>query len=251
MSDVLEISWIHILLAVFAVIVPIVLYTIGKRKKKLICKLFPSLSLVDVRTEVKDRIKIYYDDNLVENLSMTKVKIKNNGNLPIRKEHVVKPLEFNFGENLSVIDYRVINTEPKGITVNLELNNENNLIRCPFDLLNPSDEFTLQFVCLGESEELPNITARIEGIKQIGVETLSVSEEKFERMKRLGIVYIAGGFFMFIIAFALYPIHDDVYLTIIYSVMGIITVIFGILIKKGYFPHKIHFPLLAYTFGKK
>ena len=150
MLNIVENSWITILLASIAIIigivVPIVLYMLSKRKKKLICKLFPSLSLVDVRTEVKDKIKIYYDKKLVENLSMTKVKIRNNGNLPIRKADIVKPLEFNFGKNLRVIDHGVINTEPIGIAPNLEHNTENNLIRCSFDLLNPGDELTLQFV---------------------------------------------------------------------------------------------------------
>ena len=47
---------------------------------------------------------------------MTKVEIRNNGNLSIRKEDIIKPLEFNFGEKSSVIDYSVIDTEPEGIT---------------------------------------------------------------------------------------------------------------------------------------
>ena len=248
MPNIIEATWITILLGsitvIVAIIVPIILYILSKRKKKLICKLFPSLSLVDVRTEVKDKIKIYYDEKLVENLSMTKVKIRNNGNLPIRKEDIIKPLEFNFGENLSVIDRRLIDTEPEGITVKLESNNENNLIRCSFDLLNPGDELTLQFVCLGESKELPNIGARIEGIKH--VETISVSEEIAERMKRLGNLYIVGGFLLLILSFILYPILDGAH-SIAYAVLAIMTIIFGILAKKGYFPLKTSPPgLLSY-----
>ena len=186
MSNIIETIGIPALLAFFTILVMVILHIRSKKKKKLTCILFPSLSLVDIRTEVKDRIKIYYDEKLVENLLMTKVKIRNNGNLPIRREDVIKPLEFEFGENLDVIDFGVIDTEPEGITVKLESNSENNLVRCVFDLLNAGDELTLQFVCLGESKELPNITARIEGVKQIDVEPISGSEEEIERIKKFG-----------------------------------------------------------------
>jgi hypothetical protein len=96
MPNTVEYSWITVLLPLIAIIaaigVPLLVYKLGKRKKKLTCILFPSLSLVDIRTEVKDRIKIYYDEKLVENLSMTKIKIINDGNLPIRREDIIKPL---------------------------------------------------------------------------------------------------------------------------------------------------------------
>ena len=132
MPNTVENIWITVLLPLIAIIVaigvPLVVYKLSKRKKKLTCILFPSLSLVDIRTEVKDRIKIYYDEKLVENLSMTKVKIRNNGNLPIRREDIIKPLKFEFGENLNLIDFSLIDTEPEGITVKLESNSENNLV---------------------------------------------------------------------------------------------------------------------------
>ncbi|MCK4735081.1 MAG: hypothetical protein KAT65_21695 [Methanophagales archaeon] len=235
MLNIVETTWITVLLTsiaiIAAIIVPITLYLLSKRKKKLICKLFPSLSLVDVRTEVKDKIEIYYNKNLVENLSMTKVKIRNNGNLPIRKEDIVKPLEFNFGENLSVIDYSVIDTEPRGITANLKPNTENNLIRCSFDLLNPSDGLTLQFVCLGESKELPNITARIEGIKQVDVETILASEERVERMRKLGNLYVATGLMLFFMGTLGFVLSREIFMLGL-AVYSILIIIGGILTKK-------------------
>ena len=66
MPIIIEITRINILLALIAIVatitVPTILHILSKRKRKLICKLFPTLSLVDVRTEVKDKIKIYYND---------------------------------------------------------------------------------------------------------------------------------------------------------------------------------------------
>jgi hypothetical protein len=242
--------WIPIVLALLTILVMVMLHIRSKRKKELICKLFPSLSLVDVRTEVKDKIKIYYNDDLVENLSMTKVKIRNNGNLSIRKEDIIKPLEFNFGEKLSVIDYSAIDTEPEGITVNLESNNEkNNLIRCFFDLLNPGDEFTLQFVCLGESKELPNITARIEGVKQIEVETISASEEKIERMRKLGKWSIYMGLAMLVLGAIGFAYSEDDFWGIFFVSYGMALIILGFLSKAVIMKSK--YTLLLKIFGGK
>jgi hypothetical protein len=236
MPDIIEISWIQIssLLAALAIIVPIILYTLSKQKKGLICRLYHALSLVDVRTEVRDKIKIYYNENLVENLSRMIVKIRNNGNLPIRKKDIVKPLSFNFGENLSVIDYSVINTEPKGITVSLESNAENNLISCFFDLLNPSDELTLQFVCLGESNESPLVGARIEGVKQVDVVTEQASEviKVAEKMRKGANRDVVIGFLVLIGSFILCPALKDIAFLILFAVLGIILIISGIVFKK-------------------
>jgi RecB family endonuclease NucS len=78
MSNIIETIGIPALLAFFTILVMVILHIRSKKKKKLTCILFPSLSLVDIRTEVKDRIKIYYDEKLVENLLMTKVKLIQN-----------------------------------------------------------------------------------------------------------------------------------------------------------------------------
>ena len=181
---------------------------------------------------------------------MTKVEIRNNGNLSIRKEDIIKPLEFNFGEKSSVIDYSVIDTEPEGITVNLESNNEkNNLIRCFFDLLNPGDEFTLQFVCLGESKELPNITARIEGVKQIEVETSSASEENLERMRKIGKWYIYIGLAMLVLGAISFAYSQDDFLVFICVANGMALIIVGFLSKAVI--GKYLYPLLLKKFGGK
>jgi hypothetical protein len=188
------ISTLFSLIAIIvAIIVPTLIYIQTKKKKKLICLLFPPFSLVNVGTEVKDRIKIFckrYEwedkEELVKILSVVKVKIKNDGNLPIQKEDIFKPLVFNFGKYERLIDYSLINTEPKGITVAIERNTEDDLINCSFDLLNPSDNFTLQFLFLGETIRMPEIDARIRGLKHVDVLQLQYGVRKTRKIELYG-----------------------------------------------------------------
>ena len=229
-------DWINILIATLALIVPIILLFISQRKKKISCLFHPFFSLVDVRNEVKDRIKIYYNDQLVENLSMRKVKIKNSGNLSIRKEDIIKPIEFVFDKHIKIMDFSVTELKEEGIEIELKHNSDKNSIQCYFDLLNKGDEFTLEFVYLGEAKESPDVISRIDGIKRIDVEEYTISEVKEKRLQLIGNVYMFLGFLMIISGLYLTIFYGSL---IIYSLIfsGIFTFILGILSKKS--PNKL------------
>lgn len=233
-----EISWINILLATLAVIVPIILLFISQRKKKLSCKFHPFFSLVDVRNEIKDKIKIFYNDELAENLSMRKVTIKNSGNLSIRKEDIIKPLEFVFQNHIKIMDFSITELKEDGIEIELKHNADTNSVQCSFDLLNKGDEFTMEFVYLGEAKKSPDVISRIDGIKRIDVEDYTFSEVKEKRFQLLGTVYIILGLLitMFgLILFIFYNINPIVY-SFIFA--GIFTFILGFSVKKS--PNKLH-----------
>jgi len=231
-----EISWINILLATLAVIVPIILLYISQRKKKLSCIFLPFFSLVDVRTEVKDRIKIFYNDELAENLSMRKVTIKNSGNLSIRKEDIVKPLEFIFEKHIKIMDFSVTELKEEGIGIELKHNADKNSIQCSFDLLNKGDEFTMEFVYLGEDKNSPNVISRIDGVKRIDVEDYAISEITEKRLQLFGNVYFILGFLLILLSLFLVIIIDLIsgYFLLF---TGIITFILGFSAKK--FPNKL------------
>lgn len=225
-----EISWINILLATLAVIVPIILIFISQRKKKLSCIFLPFFSLVDVRNEVKDKIKIFYNDELAENLSMRKVTIKNSGNLSIRKEDIIKPLEFVFENHVKIMDFSVTELKEEGIEIELNHNADKNSIQCFFDLLNKGDEFTMEFVYLGEAKKSPSVISRIDGIKRIDVQDYIISEDKEKRFQLFGNLYIILGLSMIILSLFSIPYTIEFYFLII---IGIFTIILGFFAKKS------------------
>ena len=212
-----------------AVVIIIMLYTLHKRKKNLTCIKYPFLSLVDVRGEVRDKIKIEYAGDLVENLSMMKVKVKNRGNSPIRSEKIVEPLEFDFGENLKVIDHNVLDKTSRLINVELKYGVESNLIKCYFNLLNPKDEFTIKFLCSGVGKEYPKIDTRIEGIK---LEEITIDEEKIKNMNRLGNFYMTVGFLLLIYGIISYFFSGNIKDLSVGVFSGILLIIFAILAKR-------------------
>lgn len=229
----IEITFEGILTICLAAVGIMVMYNLQKRKKNLTCIKYPFLSLIDVRGGIRDKIRIYYAKDLVENLSRMKVKVKNRGNIPIRQDKIVKPLEFDFGENLKVIDYYVsdIDPKPRGINVELKYDTKSNLIKCCFDLLNQKDEFTIEFLCSGVGKEYPEINARIEGIKQVDV--ITIDEEGVESMNRLGNFYMTVGVLLLIYAIISYFFSGNIKGCLIVGVFpGILLIISAILAKK-------------------
>jgi len=226
-----ETSWINILLATLAVIVPIIVLLISQRKKKLTCIFHPFFSLVDVRNEVKDKIKIYYNDEIIENLSMRKVNIKNSGNLSIRKEDIIKPLEFVFDRQTKIMDFSITDLKEEEIEIELKHNADKNSIQCSFDLLNKDDEFTLEFVYFGGTKKVPKIVSRIDGIKRVFVEDYTINEAKERRLHLIGNLYIILGLAMGISSiFAVILFSNSMYFALAF--VGFFTFILGLFAKK-------------------
>ncbi|WP_198330609.1 hypothetical protein [Psychrobacter cibarius] len=78
---------IEILLGCLAVIaaitVPLIIYFLQKSKKRLAYEIVSNTQLVGVKSEVQNKIKIYYENKLVENVHLLLIRIINNGNQSI------------------------------------------------------------------------------------------------------------------------------------------------------------------------
>ena len=225
------ISWVTIFLAILAIIVPIIVLFVSQRKKKLTCIFYPFLSLVDVRNEVKDNIKIFYNDELVDNLSMRKVNVKNSGNLSIRKEDIVKPLEFIYDDKTKIMAFNESDLNEDGIEIELKHNADKNSIQCFFDLLNKGDEFTLEFVFLGENKKLPDVVSRIDGIKRVDVEDYIISDNKEKTIQFIGSAYMILGILISIFSIFLGIFFDPTAYAFI--IVGLFTFVLGFFSKKA------------------
>lgn len=229
--------------ALLAVILSIVMF-IKTQKSRRLQFLISSFSLIDVKSAIKEKIKIFYDDNIVSNLCMAKVKVKNRGKLAIRKKDVFSPIEIVFNEKDKVIDWKVVNTEPPDININLErLDDEPYRIRLNFDLLNPGDEANLEFVCIMEEKSIPDVRARIEGLKHIdikieGVEVTSTEIPSFYTKWTLTRItsILFGAFFLLIVpaGWEWYLESKLLSVLILESIMSIITIMLLIL---GFIPN--------------
>jgi hypothetical protein len=175
MPDLNELAtWAQIIsipLAIIAIWIAIYVYLRSKQRRLLICELDSIQSPIEIKggEALDGKIEILYQNEKVENLFIVRARIINSGTLPIRKSEVVVPLTFTFEPDVRMLrEPREIKKSPSGLTIHWDLNkNDSSNIAClNFDLLNPTDEVTIEFVCTGTSKD-PIVTARIEGIKEI------------------------------------------------------------------------------------
>lgn len=166
-------SWAQIIslpVAIIAIIVSIWLYRKTKLKKAIACIFEEAISIIDIKTEtdLDGLIEISYKNKPIKNLNLIRVRVVNTGNTTIRLSDIVEPLAFIFHPDTILIkDPKERNKKPTNLRIGWELVSINPLeIKCHFDLLNPKEEFTAEFLCTGNSS-LPIPKARIEGISKI------------------------------------------------------------------------------------
>lgn len=159
-------------IAIIAILVTVRFFYKGKQKKAISC-VFDQIEFpIEIKAgEALDgEIEIRYKGKPVKNIFLVRVKIKNTGNLPIRRSDVIEPLTFTFEPDVVILrEPRIIEQNPQNLKATWEPNRSNTTskeIGFMFDLLNPNDEVSAEFICAG-NPQLPKATARIEGVGNI------------------------------------------------------------------------------------
>ncbi|AFV23302.1 hypothetical protein Mpsy_1093 [Methanolobus psychrophilus R15] len=161
-----------------AIVIPVFIYKLNIKRKRLQCVIYPNLSLIDIKPQIRDYIEIHYKGEIVNNLSMLEVKIVNNGDIPITQQDISIPLTFEFSDNANLISDEVIEKNPKEIEV-IVLHNSSRegTLKYSFDLLNQKDYFKIRFTCIGKSPKLNIISAHIKDIKNLEIKDLNTVDE--------------------------------------------------------------------------
>lgn len=176
------------------------LYRRGRQRRTLACEFDPIMFPIEIKAgeALEGDLEIYYKGQAITSLFLVRAKLKNTGNMAIRKEHIVEPVTFTFGPDTELLRKpRVLEKKPENLEINWDFAEDFPGLRAramslDFDLLNPGEELTAEFMCTGRST-LPKVTARIEGISEI--EKLEPEER---RLKREAMSAVPKGIFLLI-----------------------------------------------------
>ena len=154
-------------LAVMAAItVPLIIYFLQKSKKRLAYEVVSNTQLVGIKNEVQNKIKIYYENKLVENVHLVSIRFINSGNQPISIDDFARPINIQLGSNTNILTCEVLEQNPKDLDVSI-LKMQNRLEIQPL-LLNPNDSLTLN-ILLSDYRGGLEVSARVRGISNIEV----------------------------------------------------------------------------------
>jgi hypothetical protein len=193
-----------------------------QKKKKLLFLLDQSLSLVKIKESYRDRIKVSYNDIIVDDLSLAQVIIRNSGNSSILKENIKAPIKFKFDIGTKVIDAKVIDMKPDGIIFNINKQSDNEFYG-DFELLNQGYEVKLQFVCIGGGSKSPEIDASMIADTQIKISSYKEYLEEKDAYK--GILFFISTSFLGIGSIWLTTLTKNPYSIVFLGLIGIVFLI--------------------------
>ena len=111
-------AWANIIAVPIAVALSLWLYYRNKQKRALACE-FQSIDFpIEVKAgkALEGDIEIHYKKRAVDNLFLVRFRLKNTGNLAIRKEHVVEPVRFTFGPDIKILrPPKLLDKKPKNL----------------------------------------------------------------------------------------------------------------------------------------
>lgn len=143
--------------------------------------------LIRKEHEIKDKIKLLFNNEEVKQVYLAIIKIFNSGNVAIVKEDFDTPITIGFGKDSTVLTSEI--TE-RYDSLKVETEIKNDIVEVKPLLLNKKDWFTLKILVSNHTGERPKISGRIKGVKRI-----TYSDEMFNLMKSL--FFVGGGVMAF------------------------------------------------------
>jgi hypothetical protein len=97
-----------------AVLIPVFIYFLQQRKKRLGYKVLWQLPLVMIHDELKDdgQLTISFNGNPVKDIHLVLIEIINTGNVPIASGDYERPLCLRYGNDSTVLSAEVVNESP-------------------------------------------------------------------------------------------------------------------------------------------
>lgn len=182
-----NIKWIlSTVLAVLAVLVPIILYLLSLPAKSLEYEIVSRSELIGEEFPIND-LELKIKGESVNKVMLYTFRISNSGSEPILKDDFERPISINVPDDTKIYLARLKKKLPENLTLKYELNNNKLLIE-PL-LFNSDEEFEIEL--FSSSNVYPNIDARIAGITKI--------KNKFPGSKQYikrGIAFILAFFFL-------------------------------------------------------
>lgn len=210
-------NWAQIIalpVGIVAILVSIWVYRRSKQHRALACEFADIISPIEIRAgrALEGDIEILYSGRAVQNLFIVRAKLKNIGNLAIRKSDVFEPVTFAFQPDAQLLRRPRVIEAPDNFTLDWNMSetgtpHQPNAISLQFNLFNPGEELTLEFLCTGRGQ-LPILSARIEGVTRIRL--LDPMERQLQGRALLGVAVVAVPIIIGAMSFLIYLVRDHI-----------------------------------------
>lgn len=166
------------ILTILGIIIPVILsigifvYQLRLERKGLSYVIFQQHHLAK-RDENHKGLSFLYNNDLVEDLYLLRIKVFNSGRKHISEEDFVSPLKFYFEGKEKIVSITIDEKSPTNLDLRWEVGSEKNYIEFSPTLLNRKDGFTCSLLVSNSKDSRLNVMARIKDV----VEVKSINEK--------------------------------------------------------------------------
>jgi hypothetical protein len=158
------------LTGIAALLVSILFFLLGRRRRALSWRITALTPLVTAPEGVMEGLSVSYDGKPVRDGSLMLVRVKNTGNQPIEKGAYDVPLELALEPDKEafapvLLTAKVVDPKPASLPATLILTD--NKVRVEPLLLNPEDSFTIQIIAEHGDNAKPRLEGHIHGISKL------------------------------------------------------------------------------------
>lgn len=198
-------QFIGAILALIAIGVSILTYLLQRNRKSLSYEVLSDTPLLTMKEKLEGKLRILYEGTSIKNTQLLVIRILNSGNMPIRAEDYVLPLEFEFGNSAKILSAEVTDKVPDNLPANVTVNDHG--FRLEPTLLNSKDSITVK-VLVSDYQERPKAVARIDGVTSVQPTTDFQSASLL--LMLVGLALLMVGMFHLIKGIGIAPTRNDV-----------------------------------------
>ena len=203
---------------ILAIIVTILLYFLYQRKKKSIT--YTQLSkelLFKIREEMKGKLKVLYEGNIVEELHLLIIRLQNSGNVTILPKDFETSITIELNNEAQILSNDVIETKPEKLVYTVYVSG--NAVQLGPMLLNKGESITLKML-ISKFTQIKSVYGRIVDISEIKEVDKEVPQIRAARIT--GIVPIVLAVFLYYFM----PVGTMNIVIVTYIVMGLLIILF-------------------------
>ncbi len=182
-----------------------------------------TINLVKEKIQKIDTVKIMYSNREINNLSISKIAIWNDGKETINKNDVANssPIKININNNFNILDAEILYQKNNANDFKIEIEDNKKCINLTFDYFDFEEGVILQIYHTGNSSEDLNLSGTIKSVKKIIRKEISIGMfpsiinnlikkerrikiKKMTKLKMLGWFTILMGFYV-IVSFLFIP----------------------------------------------
>lgn len=140
-----------------------------ERKEKKPVYSMETINVVNNRGRIIDDIHVFWKDQEVPNLSITRIYFYNEGNLPIVASDVLSnnPLRLEMTSGCKILEYSVTMSSQKDNEITLHCSSDGKRLDMQFVYLDPKDRFIVTIYHTALNSEDINLLGKIVGVPKI------------------------------------------------------------------------------------